>query len=101
MNTDNNGVWQGSTRTASMVAHEIANRYGEEAVKRYDPMTNCLTLKKWNELGYRVKKGEKSIRSVTWISTYKENDNGEKSATGKYPKTVCLFFDTQVEKRMA
>lgn len=91
---ENVSEWKGSTRTAAMVAQEIAQRWGSEEVKNYDPKGNCFTLKKWNQLGYKVKAGEKAIRSVTWI---REDEADEKSHA--YPKTVCLFYVRQVVRR--
>ena len=91
---ENVSQWKGSTRTAAMVAHEIAARWGADEVKNYDPQGNCFTLKRWNQEGYRVRKGEKAIRSVTWIHEDDETETGR-----SYPKTVCLFYIRQVERR--
>lgn len=85
--------WKGSEATASMVAEEIEKRWGAEAVKQYDPSKNCFTFNHWKAIGYKVKKGEKALRSVTVIEKEKE---GQK--TQKYFKSVCLFFINQVEK---
>jgi hypothetical protein len=59
--------WRGSAKTADAVREEIARRWGQEEAKQYDPFTNCFTLQTWNKLGYRVKKGEKAIRSITYV----------------------------------
>jgi hypothetical protein len=95
-------VWKGSTRTAGMIAHEIAARWGEEEVKKYDPDLNCFTFRGWQERGYRVKKGEKALRSFTFIpgleETKKEDGTTKHTARG-YLKGVCLFYILQVEKR--
>jgi hypothetical protein len=88
--------WLGSEKTA--------RRWGEEA-KQYDPFTNCFTLQTWNKLGYRVKKGEKAIRSITYVTatdqaeTITEDKEYEEQEVRTYPKTVYLFYRTQVEKR--
>ena len=89
-------IWKGSTRTAAMVAAEIQARWGADEVKNSDPQGNCFTLKRWNKEGYRVRKGEKAIRSVTWIH---EDDETETETGRSYPKTVCLFYIRQVERR--
>jgi hypothetical protein len=95
--------WKGSEKTAEAVREEIAKRWGEEEAAQYDPLTNCFTLKTWNKLGYRVKKGEKAIRSFTYVEAKdqdgKEETDGEEQEVQKYPKTVYLFYKTQVEKR--
>jgi hypothetical protein len=96
--------WRGSAKTADAVREEIARRWGDEEAKQYDPLTNCFTLQTWNKLGYRVKKGEKAIRSITYVEAKDQaeeadNDGDEGTDVRTYPKTVYLFYRTQVEKR--
>ena len=59
--------WRGSAKTADAVREEIARRWGDKEAAQYDPLTNCFTIRTWNALGYRVKKGEKAIRSMTYV----------------------------------
>jgi N-terminal domain of anti-restriction factor ArdC len=93
-------VWRGSEKTAEQVREEIARRYGEEEAENYDPQTNCFTLPTWNKLGFRVRKGEKAIRSVTLIEKIDPTaEEGEQEEVRKYPKTVYLFYIKQVEKK--
>jgi hypothetical protein len=98
--------WRGSVKTADAVREEIAKRWGEKEAEQYDPLKNCFTLQTWNTLGYRVKKGEKAIRSITYVEAKdsgnteeQDKQEGEEQAVRKYPKTVYLFYKTQVEKR--
>lgn len=86
--------YSGSAITAQTVALEIEKRWGRTEVEKYDPFSNCLTYRRWAELDYRVKKGEKAIRSKTFVEKKDELGNTIK----KYPKTVCLFYYLQVEK---
>src|SRR5437764_14983784 len=91
--------WKGSVNTAEQVREEIARRYGEEEAKNYDPQVNCFTLPTWNTLGYKVRTGEKSIRSMTFIEKEdKDAKEGEQIEKRTYPKMVYLFYITQVEK---
>jgi len=87
--------WKGSLKTADAVREEIARRWGEEEAANYHPLTNCFTFQTWLTKGYHVKKGEKAIRSMTIKEVTDEDTNEIK----KYPKTVYLFYITQVEKR--
>ena len=90
--------WKGSLKTADAVRQEIANRWGEEEAEKYNPLENCFTFKTWVTKGYHVKKGEKAIRSMTLVEAKDEAaDKEEEKRT--YPKTVYLFYITQVEKR--
>jgi hypothetical protein len=94
--------WRGSERTAEAVREEIARRWGDDEAARYDPLTNCFTIQTWNKLGYRVKKGEKAIRSITYAEApdqADDDDADEEPEVRTYPKTVYLFYRTQVEKR--
>lgn len=82
-------VWTGSVATLGHVAQQIKDKFGDDAVKIYDPFTNCFTYKRWLQEGYQVRKGEKALTSITWIM--KEDETA-------YPKKVNLFFISQVEK---
>jgi hypothetical protein len=93
-------LWRGSEKTADQVREEIARRYGEEEAEQYDPQVNCFTLPTWNKLGFKVRKGEKSIRSITLIEKADPNaKKGEQTEVKRYPKTVYLFYIKQVEKK--
>ncbi|MFA7314498.1 MAG: hypothetical protein WC025_01020 [Candidatus Magasanikbacteria bacterium] len=87
--------YSGSPKTAEKVREEIRKRFGKKAAKAYDPFTNCLTFRKWSEQNYKVKKGEKSICSITFVDKLDESGN----KIGSYPKKVHLFYETQVEPR--
>ncbi len=86
--------WKGSENTAERVRKQILDRWGQDEASNYDPKCNCLTFKQWLEHGYRVKKGEKAIKSITMIE--KKNEKGE--VIQKFAKTVNLFYLRQVEK---
>jgi hypothetical protein len=81
--------YRGSPTTFALVKDQIAERWGEEAADSYDPKLNCFTLKQWNARGFKVKKGEKSLRSFTIM----EEENKK-----RWRKSVFLFFHIQVEE---
>lgn len=91
-------VWQGSVRTAQMVANAIEERWGEEAAKDYDPRKNCFTYQGWKQRGYQVKRGAKAIRSITYVEAERENEETGEIEEVAYPKTVYLFYKKQVKK---
>jgi hypothetical protein len=96
--------WHGSEKTADAVRQEIARRWGNDEAARYNPLTNCFTIQTWNKLGYRVKKGEKAIRSITYVEGTDQTETVDDDAEDEpdvrtYRKTVYLFYRTQVEKR--
>lgn len=84
--------WTGSESTESKVRAQIKERWGDEEASRYDPKVNCMTIGLWNKHGYRIKSGEKALKS--YIVIEKKNKKGE--VIKKYPKTINLFFDKQV-----
>ena len=85
----------GSTTNHAMVAAEIERRWSKAEVKRYDAERNCLTVSKWLSLGYAPRKGEKAIRSVTFVE--QKDDKGK--VIKKFPRSVFLFYVKQVEPK--
>jgi len=99
--------WQGSVKTALMVKAQIAERWGEQEAEKYNPEANCFTFNTWRAKGFKVKKGEKALRSYTFVASQSAEPDGllvngdeqEEQAGGSYLKGVCLFYYLQVEKR--
>lgn len=87
--------YTGSEATKDAVREEIARRWGLEEADRYDPYSNARTYSQWAALGnYRVRKGEKAIRSFTLIE--KKDESGK--VIKRYKRTCLLFYIKQVEK---
>lgn len=86
-------TWKGSTTTARMVASEIASRWGDEEAKNYDPLKNCFTYRTWKAKGYQVQRGEKAIKSITFVPSDPDDPDSD-----VYPKTVNLFYIKQVKE---
>lgn len=87
-------TWSGSEKTSDIVRKQILARWGEEEATNYNPECNCLTFNSWLKNGYKVKKGEKAIKS--FIVVEKKDKQGE--VVRKYPKSINLFYVLQVEK---
>ena len=92
--TNATSIWKGSNNTASRVLKQIRARFGDKVASAYDPKTNCFTFLGWKQRGYNVKKGEKAIRSITFI----KDDNEDEAVAKSYPKNVFLFCQAQVQK---
>ena len=86
--------YKGSEKTKAMVEEQIKNRWGEAEVKNLNCYQNLRTYRSWENLGYRPKKGSRSIRSVTVV----EKKDPAGNIISKYPREVCLFYYRQVEK---
>ena len=86
--------YRGSEATASRVKAEIERRFGLKAASEYDPRHNTRTFAEWRKIGYKVKPGEKAIKSVTVI----EEKDEQGKVVKQYPRTVDLFFVNQVER---
>ena len=84
----------GSKLTFKIVQDQIRDRWGEELAEEYNAKNDCFTYKEWVRRGFRVKKGEKSLRSITYVES-KDKTTGEDR---KYSRPVFLFFKTQVDQ---
>ena len=87
-------TWTGSVFTSEYVRRQILARWGEKEADNYDPKSNCLTFNRWNENGYKVKKGEKSLKSFIVV----EQKDKFGKVVKQYPKKINLFYALQVEK---
>lgn len=85
--------YRGSAVTFALVKAQISERFGEVEAEAYSPKTNCLTLRQWNAQGYKVKKGERALKSFTFVE-----DEGESKDKKRWRKSVFLFCRAQVEK---
>lgn len=92
-NNFNPSKWQGSQSTYNMVFNQIKSRYGEKEAHKYDPSRNCLTYRSWLDRGLRVKRGEKALKSITFIPVEIPG-----KPTAVYKKTVNLFYYLQLER---
>ena len=90
--------WTGSENTSDLVRKQIAERWGEDEAKRYNPFVNCFTFKGWLKNGYVVKKDEKAIRSFIIVE---KKDKKTGAVVERRPKTIYLFFDLQVKPQQA
>ncbi len=90
--------WTGSENTSDLVRKQIAERWGEDEAKRYNPFVNCFTFNGWLKNGYVVKKDEKAIRSFIIVE---KKDKKTGAVIERRPKTIYLFFDLQVEPQQA
>lgn len=86
--------FSGSSLTFNMVAEQIEQRFGSKERKVFDPKHNCRTFAGWLQLGWRVKKGEKALRSVTFVEVKDADGNIVK----RFPRKISLFYYRQVEK---
>jgi hypothetical protein len=85
--------YQGSEATYNDVKSQLLERFGPKVAAGYKPTENCAPFSIWAQAGFRVKKGEKSLKSVTFIES-KDEATGE---IKKIKRTVNLFHRCQVE----
>ena len=84
-----------SQRNSKSVIEEIQKRFPTFAGDA-KPYINILTFGQWKARGYRVKKGEHSIRIP--IMTEIEETEGQTKVKRRVRRTACLFALPQVEK---
>lgn len=88
-----------SAANAKIVRDAVTVRFPAWA-DQCQPYINVLTLKAWNQRGFRVKKGEKAIRVFTKVSvTEKDAATGEVKVVRYRPARTFVFALPQVEKR--
>ncbi len=85
--------YQGSEATYEDVKQQLQERFGKKVADSYNPATNCAPFSVWAKAGYRVKKGEKALKSVTFV----ERENDETGEVEKIRRVVNLFHRVQVE----
>lgn len=86
-------TYRGSSKTKEAVALQIQERWGMKEAKNFDPYHDVMTATAWFAAGYKIKKGEKAIKSVTFIESEDENGN----INHKVRRSVNLFHKRQVE----
>lgn len=91
----NDGKWQGSDKTASMVKRQIIARWGEAEAANYHPLKNCFTFKTWEAKGYHVNKGEKALKAISVLRLAKDKDAKEEEVLTR-KRLVNLFYIKQV-----
>lgn len=83
----------GSEATYNDVKKQLLERFGKKVADGYKPTENCAPYSVWSKAGFKIKRGEHSLKSVTFIEK-------EDEATGeirKIRRTVNLFHRCQVE----
>ena len=86
--------WTGSAETYNRVLLQIIDRWGKTEARRYNPKTNCFTFNQWLKRGYKVRKGQKALKSYTFVEI--KDEDGE--VYRKFHKPISLFYIRQVEK---
>src|SRR3989338_5922750 len=86
--------YRGSETTYEMVKEQIEKRWGEECAEEFDPHTDAMPYSSWAAHGFVVKKGQRALKSITFIEVKDENDK----VVRKVKRTVNLFHKRQVEK---
>jgi len=88
-----------SIQNAKKVLEAVQQRFPEWA-DHCEPYVNVLTLRAWNQRGYRVRKGEKAIRVAALIPVWKDDEKtGDKVQVGSRGGTAHVFALPQVEQR--
>ena len=86
-------AFTGSEITKTIVENVIKEKYGEAELRNVDCYHNVRTFNSWLKLGFRVRKNEHAIRSITYV----EDKDLDSNTIRKYRKPVFLFYVKQVE----
>lgn len=85
--------YRGSEKTYAMVKEQLRERYGAKCAEEFDPRVDAMPYVSWVAYGFRPRKGERSLKSITFIDS-----TDEKGEVKKIRRTVNLFHKCQVEK---
>lgn len=85
--------YMGSQATYEDVKSQLLERFGKKVADGYKPTENCAPFSVWANAGFKVKKGEKALKSVTFI----EKEDEKTGEVTKIRRTVNLFHRCQVE----
>lgn len=85
--------YRGSERTLEMVRDQIKERWGIKEARSFDPYHDCMTATAWLAAGFKIKRNEKALKSVTFI----ESEDADGHMTQKVRRVVNLFHRRQVE----
>ena len=85
-------TFRGSETTRALVEKQIVKRWGKEEAKNFDPYRSVRSFSSWLNLNFRVKKGEKALKSFTIVESRDEKGNAM-----KIKRTCSLFYYLQVE----
>ena len=85
--------YTGSEVTKTLIENQIIEKYGPSELKNLDCYHNVRTYKSWVQAGFKVRKGEHALKSITMVEDKDTNGNILK----KYRRPVFLFYYRQVE----
>ncbi len=86
-------TYRGSEKTLEMVREQVRERWGNKEAKSFSPYFDCMTATAWLAAGFKIKRNEKALKSITFIES--EDDDGR--VTQKVRRVVNLFHRRQVE----
>ena len=85
--------YKGSEATYLDIKNQLLERFGPTIAEGYKPTENCAPFSVWAKAGFKIKRGEKSLRSVTFV----ESEDPQTGEVKKVRRTVSLFHRCQVE----
>ena len=86
--------WKGSQQTADMVRDQIRQRWGDKAAMAFNPQYDARPFAQWLNIGYRVKKGEKALKSFVIL----EEKDEDGKVVKKHVRKINLFAVQQIER---
>ncbi|MCX6757613.1 MAG: hypothetical protein NTZ44_01900 [Candidatus Nomurabacteria bacterium] len=83
----------GSEVTKKLMEEAIISRYGRAELKNLDCYHTMRTFHSWVKLGFKVRKGEKAFKSITYIEVKDSAGN----VIRKIKRPCFLFYYKQIE----
>jgi hypothetical protein len=86
--------YMGSKENFESVKKQIEERFGPDVASDYNPNYNCMSYNQWARNGYSVNKNQRGFTSKVIV----EKKDRDGKVIAKYPRTITLFYETQVSK---
>lgn len=86
--------WRGSEKTLELVREQLRERYNDDVADEFDAAKDAMPFSCWLSYGYRVRKGEHALKTITFVEVLNNKGEVEK----KIKRTCNLFHRKQVEK---
>ena len=85
--------WRHSEKSEADVREQIRARWGDDLAEDFSAAKDAMPHKSWASYNFRVKRGERALKSRTVVEIKNEKDEIVK----KICRTVNLFHRRQVE----
>ena len=101
MQTNRRAFTPAEAKTFDSPSEANANHVRRSLTCECKPYIDVFTLRRWNGLGFKVRKGSKSVARIPVVYAETKRDRYGTERTEKKRGTACVFCRCQVEPKPA